>query len=564
MSGMRHLRTVLALFWSGNRPMLAAGAALALTTALAGIALLGLSGWFITATAIAGASLATALVFDVFAPAAGIRFLALARTASRYGERLVTHDATLKVLARLRERLFRGFAGDEAARRLAARPARLLFRLTVDIDALDSLYLRVVVPLAAAVGSALVTALVLGLIAPVLGAGIGGALIVAGLAIPAAAAARAKKPARRRAHALEVLRARTIDLMRGQSDLVMANRLAAQAAAVSAADARLAGAEDALNRIETGTGLAFAIAGAGLVAVTLVAAAMLAENGAIGAPVAALAVLVALASLEPFTALRRGALEFGRVLLSARRLGPKLEEAAGTSPRPSMPSNLLHAVEIDGVTVRYDAAGCPVLAGQSLIVGKGEHVALIGASGAGKSTLLSLIAGEIAPEAGTVVTLPATLLTQRSELFHDTLRGNLALARADAGEAGMLDALHAAGLGPFVASLPDGLDTVLGEGGTGLSAGQARRLALARLLLRDTCVWLLDEPTEGLDGATARDVIERLDARAQDRALVIVTHVRREAELADRIVLVEGGRIVADAARGSEGHEELLGRLRPD
>lgn len=562
MSSLRHLRAVMTLFWADNRLMLAAGALLGLCTALAGVALLGLSGWFITATAIAGASVATAMVFDVFAPAAGIRFLALARTFSRYGERLVTHDATLNVLARLRERVFRGLAADEEARSLAARPARLLFRLTVDIDALDSLYLRVAVPLAAALGSALVTAAALGLVAPVLGVGIGVVLMLSGLAIPAVAAASARKPARRRAHALEVLRSRTIDLMRGQADLVMANRLAAQTMAVSDADARLADADDALNRIDTG--FSFAVAGAGLLAGTLIAAAMLAESGAIGAPVAALAVFVALACLEPFAALRRGALELGRVLLSARRLGSKLADVADKATSPELPSSLANAVEIADVTASYRFGDRPVLEGQSLSIAKGEHVALIGTSGAGKSTILSLIAGELFPQVGAVRTLPAALLTQRTELFRDTLRGNLALARANAGDGEMMQALQAAGLGAFASSLPEGLDTMLGEGGTGLSAGQARRLALARLLLRDTSVWLLDEPTEGLDGPTARDVVERVGARAEGRTLVIVTHVRREAELADRILLVEHGGVRADCTRGSGEYLKLLDRLRPD
>src|SRR5690606_21202593 len=142
-----------------------------------------------------------------------------ARTFSRCGERLVTHEATLKVLARLRERVLRGVAADKQARSLAARPSRLLFGLIVDSDALVSLYLRVGLPLVAGLAPALATAAVLGLIAPVLGIGIGLLLFSCGLAIPAVAAARAQKPPRRRAHALEVLRSRTIDLMRGQADL---------------------------------------------------------------------------------------------------------------------------------------------------------------------------------------------------------------------------------------------------------------------------------------------------------------------------------------------------------
>ncbi|RYY85787.1 MAG: ABC transporter ATP-binding protein, partial [Comamonadaceae bacterium] len=146
--------TVLRPFAQTRLRTLLLGAALACLTVLTGMALLGLSGWFISATALAGLSASTAFMFDVFMPSAGIRLLAVGRTASRYGERLVTHDATFAVLAALRVRLFRGWAQAGAARELAARPARLLFRLTSDIDALESLYLRLVVPALAALGAA--------------------------------------------------------------------------------------------------------------------------------------------------------------------------------------------------------------------------------------------------------------------------------------------------------------------------------------------------------------------------------------------------------------------------
>ncbi len=563
MISTRHLGPVAALFRSANRPMLAAGAAMALATVLSGIALLGLSGWFITATAIAGASVTTALAFDVFAPSAGIRFLALTRTAARYGERLTTHEATLRVLAQLRERLFRGWARADAARELAIRPSRLLFRLTVDIDALDSLYLRVVVPVFAALGAGLVTAIALGFLHPGLGAGVGLLLLGAGLGIPALAARRAEKAARRRAHALEVLRARSIDLMRGQTDLAMANRLGAQAAGIAAADGRLSEADIALNRIETDVSFALATVSAVLLAGILLAVAALAEAGTIGAPSAAFALLVGLACLEPFTGLRRGAVEFGRTLLAARRLGPRLGETPDTVPAFPDPAPD-RSVEVDGLIAGYPGARRPVLDGLSLAIRPGEHVAVIGESGAGKSTLLAVLAGELAPAGGHVAMAPATLLTQRSELFRDSLRGNLALARAGADDDDMHRALQAAGLDRFVATLPDGLDTPLGEGGTGLSGGQSRRLALARFLLRDTPVWLLDEPTEGLDGATARDVLARIAARSRDRALVVATHIRREAALADRLIRLEEGRIVADIARGSAEYDHALEGLRPD
>src|SRR5690606_3276187 len=312
------------LFLSGSRAMLIAGVLLSVVTALCGIALLGLSGWFITATGIAGLSAATALAFDVFVPSAGIRFLALARTASRYGERLTTHDATLAVLAALRERLFRGWAQPGAARDLVKRPARLLFRLTLDIDALDSLYLRVIVPIIGACAVALAAGVVLGLMQPLLGLSAAGFLILAGAGVPAAAAAAARRPARRRAHGLEVLRSRAIDLVSGQTEWIMAGRLAARQDGLAAADRYLSEGDDALNRIEVRTGAGFAVAGALLLAATLVAVALLAESGTIGAPVAALGLLVALAAMEPFAALRRGAVELGRTLIAAGRIAPRL------------------------------------------------------------------------------------------------------------------------------------------------------------------------------------------------------------------------------------------------
>lgn len=208
MKGLDALRPILLLFFRIRGRALLAGIATATVTVLAGIALLGLSGWFITATAIAGLSLTTAVVFDVFAPAAGIRLLAILRTGSRYLERLVTHDATLAILAALREKLFRSWARPMAAETLLKRPARLLFRLTADIDALDSLYLRVLVPAGAAVATALAAGIALGLMNLLFGLLVMSVLVVTGLGIPIAAARRAEKPMRRRAKGTEALRAR--------------------------------------------------------------------------------------------------------------------------------------------------------------------------------------------------------------------------------------------------------------------------------------------------------------------------------------------------------------------
>ncbi|MGE5512078.1 MAG: amino acid ABC transporter ATP-binding/permease protein [Bacteroidota bacterium] len=556
------LRPITALFLSGNRAAMLAGALLSVATSLCGMALLGLSGWFITATAVAGLSVASALTFDVFAPSAGIRFLALARTTARYGERLTTHDATLRVLAQMRERLFRGWAQAGAAGSLIKRPARLLFRLTLDIDALDAFYLRVLVPVVGALSVALASGIALALMHPLLGLAVTVFLVVAGLGIPTAAALAADRPARRRAHALEVMRTRTIDLVTGQTELVMADQLSARRASLAAADRYLSDSDDALNRIETAVGIGFGVVSAVLLSATLVAVTFLADAGSIGAPAATLGLLLALAALEPFAALRRGAVELGRAMLAARRIAPRLAQTAPALGGVAPPRGL--AARLDGITVRHAGALTPALRGVTLSVRRGERIALIGPSGAGKSTLLALLAGDISAEAGTVERCAATLLTQRTELFQDSVRDNLRLADPQAYDARLLDALEAAGLRRDIETLPDGLDTRLGEGGHGLSGGQARRLALARLFLRDTSLWLLDEPTDGLDGATARDVLARLGKEAACRAMVVATHLRREAEGADRLVILNQGIITTIVGRGESGFDAALAALRPD
>jgi len=546
-----------------HRRLLAAGALLAALTVLAGMALLGLSGWFITATALAGLVPATAFMFDVFAPSAGIRLLALGRTGSRYAERLVTHDATFAVLAALRVQLFLGWAQADAARALLRRPGRLLFRLTSDIDALESVYLRLVAPASAALGAAVLAGLVVGALHGGLGAALATWLIGAGLGMAWLTARQARRPAVLRAHAVERLRARTIDLVEGQTELVMVGQVGAQLQALARIDQRLARADLALNRLETAAGLGYACAGTLTLVAVLLAVGALVTQGVLGAPAAALALLVALTAMEPFAALRRGAAEAGRTWLAARRLAPRMQPSGG-APLAAHEDPAAVALRMVDIVARYPGSPDPAVRHASLCLEVGERVALIGPSGAGKSSLLAVATGELAPESGTVSFASPCLLTQRTELFQDSLRGNLLLAAPEADDARLWAVLHDAGLADDVRALARGLDTPLGEGGLGLSGGQSRRLALARLLLRDAPLWVLDEPTEALDTATAHDVLQRLRRRACGRSLLIATHLRREAALADRLVVVRDGSTVAELARGSKAFDEALLQLRPD
>ncbi|KJF74990.1 amino acid ABC transporter ATP-binding/permease protein [Agrobacterium arsenijevicii] len=556
------LKPVIALFWTARRGILLAGMALAATTVLAGIGLLGVSGWFITATAIAGLVPATAYAFDVFAPSAAIRLLALSRTAARYGERMTTHEATLSVLAALREKLFRGFAVPQAAKHLEARPARLLNRLTADIDALDSLYLRVLVPAAVAVLAAIATGIGLAFLDPLAGVLAALFLISAGLGISVRSALRAEKFARRRAIGLEALRARTADLVNGQVELLTTGRLSAQVAAVKGADDYLLACDDRLNSIETNAGFSFGVSSAVLLSAALLGMAWLAEKGVVNAPAAALGLLVCFAALEPFTALRRGAMELGRTLFSARRIAPRLSGEA-VSHCPRLPA-IGMAAELENVRLERDGNDNPVLTNINLAIAAGETVAIVGPSGAGKTSLIQLLAGELQPTAGLASALPSSLMTQRSQLFRDSIADNLRLAKPAATESELWDVLQAAGLGEHVKTLTAGLSTKLGEAGQGLSGGQSRRLALARFLLRDKPLWLLDEVTEGLDGETARDVLGRLFARADGKTVVMITHNRREAEFADRIIMLKDGRQLDQCQSGTPEYDVMLQTLRPD
>lgn len=564
MNKLAVLKPVLRLFFREKRGKLLIGMLLAAITVLSGILLLGLSGWFITATAIAGFSIATAIGFDIFLPAAGIRLLAILRTVSRYGERLATHDATLAVLAALRETLFRSWAAPQAAKELLRRPSRLLFRLTADIDALDALYLRILVPAGAAFATILVIGVAFYFINPVFSLTIVVVLALAGFGLPLAAALWSLKPMRRRAKAIEALRARTIDLVSGQTDLLMAGRLKAQNASVLYADQRLSTSDDQLNRIEISVGAGFGIASATLITVTLLGAVLLAEAGHISPTVAAFAVLLALGAMEPFAALRRGAMELGRTLMAAQRVGDRYDNKPEFY-QPMPPANPHEAVYLHHVDMRYGDKTRMVLNDVRLTVNRGEKLAIVGSSGAGKSTLMALLAGEIEAQSGIVHHQPATLLTQKTQLFQDSLAENLRLAQPQATDADLMQALEFAGLADAVTAMPQRLATMLGEGGLGLSGGQARRLALARLFLHNTPLWLMDEPTEGLDKVTAQDILQRLLQSVtlnEDRTLIIATHLRREAEIADRIIVLRNGQISHQAQKNTSEFAKILAELR--
>ena len=566
----RAMPLLLAALSKGRVRLMAFGALLSALAALSGALLLGVSGWFITATAVAGMAAATAIIFNIFTPAAFIRLLALLRTGGRYGERLLTHDVALDALADLRVRLFQSFAArrddERAARQWRLRPARLLLRLTRDLNAAESLYLRLLVPACAALAVTLLIAYwLLRQGHPVLAAGALLWLLGAGLGVMVwLLRANAQATLSLSRHA-EHMRLQALDLTGAQAELSMAGRFDEALAGVHAREAHLAQLESRLQHRDALAGALWqALHALTLGAATLGAAYMVFKGGATAAT-AAFFILVCMAAMEPFTALRRGASQWAATALAARRLRPALLEVLADADAPALPApDEGFAVQLQDVhTQRTDRIG-GAADGVTLEVARSECVALVGTSGSGKSTLLALIAGLLQPAAGSVRALPSMGLLQQTALFADSVRANLDVRQRGVPDEALWAALRAVALDEVIAER-GGLDALLGEGGTGFSRGQQRRLALARLLLAtDDDFWLLDEPSDGLDAECAAGVLAHLSEALHARTAVIATHLRREAALADRLVSVESGCITMQAVRGTPAFDALLERLRDD
>ncbi len=555
---MKDLHRLLALF-APYRGWMLAGIALALITLLANVGLLALSGWFIAAMGLAGA---TGVSMNYFTPAAGIRGLAIARTGGRYLERLVTHEATFRLLAELRVWFYEHLEPLAPAALQAYRSGDLLSRIRGDIDTLDHFYLRILAPVVVALFGVLIFTGFLAWHSPRVALVTLILLLAAGVGLPLWVHRLAEPLGRRLVEQSAELRSSVIDGVQGLGELTVYGQNASQAQRIEVLSNGLIDAQlrlarlNGLSQAALGLGANLALWSALLLAIPLV------TRGELPPPNLAMIALFTLASFEAVLPLPMAFQVLGETLAAARRLfaivdeTPTVHEPEGVSPIPQ------------GFDLRFEQVHFgyrdeqPVLSDLSLQIAAGERVAIVGESGAGKSTLLQLIVRFWAPQRGDIrlgghelsafrgedLRRHIAVVSQHTHLFNTSIRANLRLADPEASDEALEMACRAAQVHDWIVTLPQGYDTFVGEAGTRVSGGQARRIAIARALLKDAPVLLLDEPTEGLDPVTEREVMTALDRLMRGRTVLLITHRGVGLEMMDRWLVLDEGRLTPTEA----------------
>jgi len=562
---MRALLPYLALY-KRHKWMLSLGVVLAIITLLASIGLLTLSGWFLSASAVVG--VAGVYSFNYMLPAAGVRGAAITRTAGRYFERLVSHDATFRVLAHLRVYTFSKVLPLSPSGIARFRQGELLNRLVADVDTLDHLYLRVISPLAGALVVILMVAVGLSVLDVTLALTLGGIMLLTVLLLPPLFYRAGKSTG----EALTALRAQYRQQLTawliGHAELTIFNAASRYRDALDSTESEW---QEAQRRQAGLTAISQAvmmlISGMTVVLMLWMAAGGVGGNTAPGALIA-LFVFCALAAFEALAPVTGAFQHLGQVIASALRVTQLTEQQPDvTFSDATMSAPEQAAVTFDKVSFHYSQQAQPALNQVSLTIQAGERVALLGRTGCGKSTLLQLLTRAWDPQQGeiTLAGLPLTqynesalrasmsVVPQRVHLFSATLRDNLLLAAPQASDARLASTLTQVGLEKLLED--GGLNSWLGEGGRQLSGGELRRLAIARALLHDAPLMLLDEPTEGLDAGTEQQILSLLDTVTANKTVLMITHRLRGLADFNRIVVMDNGQIIE-----SGNHDELMAK----
>ncbi|MFG3295026.1 thiol reductant ABC exporter subunit CydD [Streptomyces sp. NPDC048179] len=540
-SGARRGRLLLALLLG----------ALALGSA---VGLMATSGWLISR-----ASQQPPVLYLMVAVTA-TRAFGIGRAVFRYSERLVSHDAVLRMLADTRVAVYRRLERLAPAGLRATRRGDLLSRLVADVDTLQDYWLRWLLPAGVAVA---VSAGAVGFTAwllPEAGAALAVGLLAAGVGVPLVTSAVARRAEQRLAPARGLLAIRVTDLLTGTAELTVAGALPARRAEARQADGTLTRiASRAATATALGDGLTALLTGLTVAATALLGARGVADGRLHGVTMAVV-VLTPLAAFEAVLGLPLAVRHRQRVRKSAERIYEVLDapEPVREPERPRQAPATPFPLVLKGLSARYEGRRRDALAGVDLTLPEGRRIAVVGPSGSGKTTLAQILLRFLDPDAGsyTLAGVDAYgmdgddirrlvgLCAQDAHLFDSSVRENLLLARKDATEEDLRDVLGRARLLDWVDGLPDGLDTLVGEHGARLSGGQRQRLALARALLADFPVLVLDEPAEHLDLPTADALTADLLAATEGRTTVLVTHRLAGLEAVDEVLVLDAGRVV--------------------
>ncbi|MFF1547258.1 thiol reductant ABC exporter subunit CydD [Streptomyces sp. NPDC058291] len=518
------------------------------------VGLMATSGWLISRAA------QQPPVLYLMVAVTATRAFGIGRAVFRYAERLVSHDTVLRMLADTRVAVYRRLERLAPAGLRRTRRGDLLTRLVADVDALQDYWLRWLLPAGAAVvvsaGSVAFTVWLL----PEAGAVLAVGLLTAGVGVPLVTAAVARRAEHRLAPARGLLATRTADLLTGTAELTVAGALPARAAQVRAADGVLTRiASRAATATALGDGLTALVSGLTVTAAALVGVRAVAD-GRLAGVIMAVVVLTPLAAFEAVLGLPAAVQYRQRVRRSAQRVFEVLDspEPVREPERPREAPASPFPLVVEGLSARYAGQDRNALTGVGLTLTRGRRIAVVGPSGSGKTTLAQVLLRFLDADAGSYtlagmdarslsgddVRAMVGLCAQDAHLFDSSVRENLLLARKGASEEDLRDALARARLLEWADGLPDGLDTLVGEHGARLSGGQRQRLALARALLADFPVLVLDEPAEHLDLPTADALTRDLLAATEGRTTLLITHRLAGLDAVDEVLVMEGGQVV--------------------
>lgn len=551
---MRELLPYLKLYkkhWFG----LTLGMLLALLTVLTSIGLLTLSGWFLSAAAVAGLTIARE-TFNYMLPGAFVRGFAMGRTAGRWGERVVTHNATFKLLTDLRVFFFEKLTPLIPGRLSTVRDADMLNRIVADVDSMDHVYLRLINPVTVGVlGIAALTTLV-AWFDTTLGLTLGSVLLFVLLIWPILFYRLGKHNGQQLTQHKAELRIRTLDWLQGYSELTIFGAEQTYRQAIFTAQEKLL-RNQYTNAHVSGLAQSLLLLANGWILVLMLWLAADGVGGQTPDPMIALIAFATMASVELLIPIAGAFQHLGQTLTSARRLNeiilakPEVE----FTDQPT-PHNGQYGIEFNGVNFAYQANKPNTIDEFTLSLPQGHKVAIVGQTGSGKSTLIQLLcrywdvqAGHIAIGGTDIrewqesdLRAAISVVSQRVDILNGTLRDNLKLANAEATDEQLSEILRQVGLEKLLQD--SALNAWLGDGGRQLSGGEKRRIGIARALLHDAPILLLDEPTEGLDKQTEQQIMQLLHSHFANKTVLFITHRLINLEQMDAIALIEHGKLV--------------------